>query len=115
MAENLDELVPYNELSQHAQRLLDKGFLRRSPKIASQAEIVDSFNAVFQMIGGVPRLALWADQNPAQFYAMYSKLLPNAAKIELSVVDESNVKDVPTSELKKLVLRTVNGETIDQT
>lgn len=107
----LEELVPVSELSVHAQRLVEKGMLRRT-KAASQQEIVASFNQVFSMIGGVPRLALWADQNPQEFYAMYSKLLPSAAKLELTVVDHTNIKGVSTEDLKQLVLKVVSGEQV---
>jgi hypothetical protein len=31
------------------------------------------------MIGGVDRLALWADQNPGDFYKLFGKLMPPAA------------------------------------
>jgi len=111
--DQLDEFAPQEELSRHAQHLIERGVLKRARTAPSKAEIVEQFNSVFEMIGGIPRLALWADENPGQFFAMYSKLLPNAAKIELTVVDEQNAKDVPTSQLKMLFLKTVNGETID--
>lgn len=42
--------------------------------------IENAFNACFDLIGGVPRLAVWADQNPAEFYKLYAKLMPEAQK-----------------------------------
>jgi hypothetical protein len=47
----------------------------RSTKVTRQ-EVVNAFTNAFQMIGGVDRLALWADQNPSEFYRLYGKLLP---------------------------------------
>jgi hypothetical protein len=45
----------------------------------SRQQVVDSFARAFEMIGGVQRLALWANQNPDKFYPLYSRLLPSAA------------------------------------
>ena len=50
------------------------------------------FQYAFELIGGIPRLANWAHQNPDKFYQLYSKLIPaqvtgldgGAIKIELS-------------------------------
>lgn len=45
----------------------------------SRQDVVNSFQRAFEMIGGVQRLALWANQNPDKFYPLYSRLLPSAA------------------------------------
>lgn len=50
----------------------------RSTKV-TRADVVESFTNAFQMIGGVDRLALWADQNPGDFYKLFGKLMPPAA------------------------------------
>jgi hypothetical protein len=50
------------------------------------------FQHAFELIGGIPRLAMWAHQNPDKFFNLYSKLIPaqvtgpdgGALKIELS-------------------------------
>jgi hypothetical protein len=47
-----------------------------------RAEITRAFNSAFEMIGGVPRLAVWADQNPTEFYKLYAKLLPSSSQID---------------------------------
>ena len=39
-------------------------------------QVVNAFTDAFTLIGGVPRLALWADENPTEFYRIYSKLMP---------------------------------------
>jgi hypothetical protein len=49
------------------------------------------FQHAFELIGGIPRLAHWAHQNPDKFFQLYSKLIPaqvtgadgGAIKIEL--------------------------------
>lgn len=45
----------------------------------NRQDVVNAFQRTFDMIGGVPRMALWADKNPDKFYALYSRLLPSAA------------------------------------
>jgi hypothetical protein len=61
-----------------------RSFLRR-------ADVVSAFNTAFQMIGGIPRLALWADENPSEFYKLYARLLPSAASDELNLVKEIRI------------------------
>lgn len=61
---------------------------RLTAQALRRADVVTAFHTAFQMIGGVPRLALWADKNPGDFYKMYSRLLPSAASDELSHADK---------------------------
>lgn len=49
-----------------------------------RAEVVNAFNLAFQMIGGVSRLALWADRNPGEFFKLYGKLLPSSSQVDLT-------------------------------
>lgn len=41
-----------------------------------KAQVVDALNDAFELIGGTPRLAIWADTNPSEFYRIWSKLCP---------------------------------------
>lgn len=45
----------------------------------NRSDVVDAFQRSFDMIGGVPRMALWANANPDKFYPLYSKLLPSTS------------------------------------
>lgn len=45
----------------------------------NRMDVVQAFNNAFQMMGGVPRLALWANQNPDKFYPLYAKLMPSTS------------------------------------
>lgn len=47
----------------------------RAEKVTRQ-DVVNAFTNAFQMIGGVDRLALWADSNPGDFFKIFGKLLP---------------------------------------
>jgi hypothetical protein len=50
----------------------------RATKVTRQ-DVVNAFTNAFQMIGGVDRLALWADSNPNEFFKLFAKLMPPAA------------------------------------
>lgn len=65
--------------------LLQKGLYgKRMPKALKGQKAADSFQSAFDLIGGVPRLALWADKNPTAFYALYSKLIPSSVKTDIT-------------------------------
>lgn len=50
--------------------------LKRSRDGFTRGDVVNAFQNAFDMIGGVQRLALWANENPGKFYQLYAKLLP---------------------------------------
>jgi hypothetical protein len=62
------------------------------PAFTRTRNVRQQFQHAFELIGGIPRLATWAHQNPDKFYQIYSKLIPaqvtgadgGALKIELS-------------------------------
>lgn len=60
----------------------------------SRKQVVESFQMAFDLIGGVPRLALWAHQNETEFYKLYSRLLPSQASSALGETNEMIVKHV---------------------
>lgn len=43
-----------------------------------------AMDEAFELIGGVPRLAMWADANPTEFYRLYGKTLPQTNLIDLA-------------------------------
>lgn len=53
--------------------------LRKSVDGFSRQDVINAFARTFEMIGGVNRMALWADRNEDKFFALYSKLLPSTA------------------------------------
>ena len=89
---------------------LGRGHLRR-------IDVVQAFHTAFQMIGGVPRLALWADANPTEFYKLYGRLLPSAAQSELAEDPVIEIRHAlgppkynPASEPLALPEKVVNGD-----
>lgn len=57
----------------------------------SRTDVVNAFQDAFRMIGGVQRMALWANANPDKFYPLYTKLLPSTA---IQIGDNSVVQIV---------------------
>jgi len=74
----------------------------------SRTDVVNAFNSAFELIGGVPRLATWAHENPGDFYRIYGKLLPSQSqnivgddgklKIELAI-KPSPLDELPTEHI----------------
>lgn len=53
--------------------------VRRKKDGFNRMDVVNAFQNAFQMMGGVSRLALWANQNPDKFYPLYAKLMPSTS------------------------------------
>lgn len=72
------------QMSPELTRLLERGLIGPSlPPVLRDSKAAKAFQQAFDMIGGVPRLALWADQNPTKFYTLYSKLVPATAEVDI--------------------------------
>lgn len=67
-----------NDLAQSRARTVR---IPRDPDL-KRRQVVNAFQDAFALIGGTPRLALWADENPGAFYALYSKLMPKQVEQE---------------------------------
>jgi hypothetical protein len=64
--------------------LLQKGlYSDKLPKPLRSQKAANAFQNAFELIGGVPRLALWADKNPSAFFALYSKLIPATVQAQV--------------------------------
>jgi len=111
---SLSEFTNPGNLSEEAQELIiyqrSKG---RGRNPYARDNVALQFENVFHLIGGVPRLALWADKNPTQFYALFSKLLPAAIKAEVNVVDKDSLKSLTTDELKLMLLQSAAQDATD--
>lgn len=106
----LAEFVDPESLSPQARTLIEYTIRTPKRKRVTRDTIVEQFNETFQLIGGVPRLALWADENPTQFFGLYAKLLPAAIKAELSMppsvedLTPEQIRELTTDQLKHLLL-----------
>ena len=59
----------------------------RSPHF-TRKDVVNAFQSAFELIGGVPRLALWANDNQSDFFKLYARLSPSQSS---SALGEANV------------------------
>jgi len=92
--ENLDIVVTdwedvLTRISQPGTRLTiptNKNFDRK--------DVVKAFSNAFELIGGTPRLALWAHSNEGDFFKLYSRLLPSQASSALGETNEMIVRHV---------------------
>jgi len=85
---NLVEFVPAEQaeetltaLSEVANSKLLKMFPKKGP--VSRAAVIAAFQTSFEQIGGVSRLALWADSHPDEFFKLYARLLPPSSHPDL--------------------------------
>lgn len=62
------------------------------PRELKRQRVVNAFQDAFELIGGVPRLALWADTHPTDFFKLYARLLP----VEASQKGASASQEKPT-------------------
>ena len=60
----------------------------------SRKAVVNAFINAFELIGGVPRLALWAHSNPSDFYKLYARLLPSQASSALGESNEITIRHI---------------------
>jgi len=74
----------------------EAGTVMRLPrnKDFSRKDVVQAFSNAFELIGGTPRLALWAHQNEGDFFKLYSRLLPSQASSALGEANELVIKHV---------------------
>jgi hypothetical protein len=92
--------VPYSEEAQVGQKLTQiavsgNGVSRISvPRTLDRNYIKNGFMDAFELVGGVPRLAHWADQNYGEFIKLYSRMLPSAMQQQLEHSGEIIVKHV---------------------
>lgn len=68
-------------LSETARRT--KAVLQAPRKKFDRERFLCAMGEAFELIGGVPRLALWADQNPGQFYQLFGKTLPQTNMVDI--------------------------------
>lgn len=83
------------------QRQIDRASGRKM-KRPTRKEVEDAFIETFELVGGVPRLAIWAskESNYGEFLKLYARLIPKEVSEEAGqiFIYESNV---PPSALNK--------------
>lgn len=61
-----------------------KSLVRLPKSQFSRQKVLDALNEAFELIGGVPRLAIWGHENPTEFYKLWGKTIPAATQMQVS-------------------------------
>lgn len=81
-------------ISKELQALMERGLhSTRLPQEMRTAKAAEAFQQAFEVIGGVPRLALWADQNPDKFYMLYGRMITPTINPVLPEANKGQVID----------------------
>jgi len=77
--QNLSELVTALEkdhaISPEMKLLIERGLHHVFLPPTLQPKSAESFQLAFEAMGGLPRLLMWADQNPRAFYQLYARMI----------------------------------------
>lgn len=66
-----------SDISKDLAMLLHRGLHgSKLPKQLRSQRAGEAFQSAFEVIGGVTRLALWADKNPDKFYPLFARMIP---------------------------------------
>jgi len=79
-------------LAEVEQNLAELAACSKLPSYTRTRNVRLQFQHAFELVGGIPRLAKWANENPDKFFSLYSKLIPaqvtgpdgGAIRVELS-------------------------------
>lgn len=104
-----DEVPEYAEI---LRRAADAPRKFPIPRTVSRKHLEQAFLTSFELIGGVPRLALWADTNPGAFYSLCSKLFPQHVESKFKA-DESLAAILSTMGRPASAVVIENGEVED--
>lgn len=87
----------------------------KNPRKINRAEVEAGFLEAFELVGGVTRLAIWAnnEKNYGEFLKLYSRLLPKEVdeKVKETFVYVSNVPPSPLN--KAPALTKIDGDVVD--
>lgn len=104
-ADELEEFDPLDEFTARMQTALEqrKGLSAQSvQRLYSRKALEQGFLECFELVGGVPRLAIWANdpRNYAEFLKLLMKFAPKDATEQVGRVLEYR-SNVPTSPLNR--------------
>ena len=94
--------LPASEQLQLVQQALDR--LQSTPQALRGVNAKRNVETVFDMIGGTIRFAMWADENPKEFYQMYSRLLPSALNAQINATVK--LEETDRARLRSKILET---------
>lgn len=111
MSENLPNLVrfmtreEFDEIQRQAGEISQsypERPVRLTKKEFDRRRVAEVFEDAFELIGGVSRLAVWAHENPTEFFKLYGRMLPTGTSVDLNQKGEITFKHVlPPTKLDK--------------
>lgn len=108
LGDTASELRDNFKVSEDLQKLLERGMHgTKLPKPLRTVKSAEAFQQAFEIIGGVPRLAIWADANPDKFFALYARMIPQtiAPVLPDDEAGKSNVIDLPWVTARRLLYK----------
>lgn len=94
----------FDRLAQIAEQARTRVAIPRSPNF-TRGDVVSAITSVFEMIGGIPRFAVWANENEGEYYKIYAKLMPSQQQVNITVGDNGKPREMTTDELNALAER----------
>jgi len=84
------------DISKDMKDLIARGLTSTNlPRAFRTSRAAEAFQHAFDLIGGVPRLAIWADRNPDKFYAIFGRMIPQTIGPVIPQAKPIDVEDVP--------------------
>ncbi len=81
-------------ISKDLQMLLQRGLHgAKLPKALRSQKAGEAFQSAFEVIGGVTRLALWADKNPDKFYPLFARMIPQTVAPVVAGLPQTDAKN----------------------
>lgn len=70
---------------------LEEIAFKRTKLSKERTKVADAFQDAFELVGGVPRLALYADENYSEFARLYARMIPRDVDLNVS----GNINIIP--------------------
>jgi len=80
-----------------------KSLLRLPKRPFDRQRVLHALDEAFELIGGVPRLAMWAHVNPTEFYKLWGKTIPQSNMLDvMGKIEHHILPALPPSPLDDL-------------
>lgn len=107
LADMASELSQEFKISPELSKLIERGIhSTKLPAPLRKVRAAEAMQQAFELIGGVPRLALWADANPDKFYQLYGRMIPQTiAPVLPDDGPKDNVIELPWVTARRLLYK----------